>query len=755
MYTSRHLGVRHDTARSTGAPHLMTRDPVGGRGTGIVEPFRRLDAVTVLLFILVAGFALRVLIAGVFVRESGFAIDVGDFTAWAQRLASVGPGGFYEDGFFADYPPGYLYVLWLLGRDRERPGAGSSGRTSPAGWSRSREASPTSAWPRCCSSWLAAGRATSSTARSPRSARRAFGLVAATLYLFNPGVIFNSAVWGQIDSVGTLLLLLTIYALGRGWTEAAALGAVVAMLVKFQFAFLIPVVLVVGLKRHLFGRSSDPAQAGKPDLLRVVTSAAVGLVSLTLLLLPFNMAIYLPLEGGNPRGILGSSPRRTRPTASSASSSRPRTPTPASRSTRSTSGAIPWSGLGDTLVWGDDRTVAFALGGISLTWQNVGAILFAIVAVWAIVAVARRDDMRGVVLASLVLAIAFFAVPTRVHERYLFPALAIGALLFFAGRAWPWIYAGLSTVFFANIYWVYTEDWSFAGDTIMNPGRLGQPMPQDPFWTATLLTDWGIWGLGLARDGAPPRGPVVHHPSRARAVAGGPGARSGSPAAKTASRSRIRSSRRRAERCRAGWRSTRPMPTCASLHAGSTAATRSSPWVSSSSRSCSASGASTSRGSTTSTRSITRARRWSSSARGTTTGLATCTSGPIRCWRSTSSPPASASSIPTRSPRHRDLEAPASALAVAPRRAWVGHERRSCSVPPARRRSSRPTSRPATRWPAGRPAARWPRSATTPRTWCSSSGSRTPARSRSTSWPGSWRRPMGGHHPRDRRSRQS
>jgi Gpi18-like mannosyltransferase len=55
-------------------------------------------------------------------------------------------------------------------------------------------------------------------------------------------------VWGQIDSVGTLVLLATIYALARGWTEVAAVGAVVALLVKFQFAFLVPVVAIVGIR---------------------------------------------------------------------------------------------------------------------------------------------------------------------------------------------------------------------------------------------------------------------------------------------------------------------------------------------------------------------------------------------------------------------------------------------------------------------------------------------------------------------------
>jgi hypothetical protein len=97
--------------------------------------------------------------------------------------------------------------------------------------------------------------------------------------------------------------------------------------------------------------------------------------------------------------------------------------------------------------------------------------------------VARRDDLRGVLLASLRLAVAFFVLPTRVHERYLFPALALAARSSSRARVWPWVYGGLSLVFFANVYWVYTEDWSFTG-RIITPGRTGAdatgPVPERP-----------------------------------------------------------------------------------------------------------------------------------------------------------------------------------------------------------------------------------------------------------------------------------
>jgi len=469
----------------------MTRDPVARRGEGILDTIRRLDAGTILTTLLVLGLVLRVFIAGVYLPRSGFAIDVGDFTAWGQRLASVGPAGFYEEGYFSDYPPGYLYVLWVLGSIGAAlaPLVGqdaTSGLVKIPGIA----ADIGVAW-----LLFAIARRWAASLTSSVPAEK-LGIAAAALYLFNPGTIFNSAVWGQIDSVGTLVLLATIYALGRGWTEVAAVAAVAAMLVKFQFAFVIPVVAIVGIKRHLFGRSSDAAHAGRRDLLRVATSLAAGVVTLAVLMLPFGMVVYAPLTGGDPRGLLGILPEPD-PSASLIG----KLVEAASTYTGLSVNAFnmwrnPWSGLGDTLHWGDDTAVGLAVAGISLTWQQVGSLLFFVTAAISLWQVARRDDMRGLLLASLLLAIAFFVLPTRVHERYLFPALALGALLVLSGRAWPWLYAAISLSFFANVYWVYTEDWSFAGG-VTNPGAHGQPMPQDVFLSSTLLTDAGIWLLAL------------------------------------------------------------------------------------------------------------------------------------------------------------------------------------------------------------------------------------------------------------------
>ncbi|MGI8998987.1 MAG: phospholipid carrier-dependent glycosyltransferase [Candidatus Limnocylindria bacterium] len=462
---------------------------------GVFDPIRRFDAGTILTTLLVLGLVLRVFIAGVYLPRSGLSNDIGAFTAWGIRLASIGPGEFYEAGYFSDYPPGYLYVLWALGA------IGSAlaplvGQDATGGLVKVPGilADVGVAWLLfvICRRW---GAELLDRTRFAVHAET-LGIAAAAIYLFNPGTIFDSAVWGQIDSVGTLILLATIYALARGWTEVAAFGAVVALLVKFQFAFLIPIVAIVGLRRHLFGRSSDPEHAGRRDRLRVLTSLAVGVGTLTVLLLPFGMALYAPLPGGDPRGLLG-----ILPAADPNGSLIGKFVEAASTYQGLTINAFslwrnPWSGLGDTFQRGDDASVVLMLGSIGLSWQLVGTLLFSAVAILALVQVARRDDLRGVLLASLLLAAAFFVLPTRVHERYLFPALALAAPLLLSGRIWPWIYAGLSLSFFANIYWVYTEDWSWTGQ-IINPGAHGEPMPQDAFLTSTLLTDWGIWLVSL------------------------------------------------------------------------------------------------------------------------------------------------------------------------------------------------------------------------------------------------------------------
>ena len=77
-----------------------------------------------------------------------------------------------------------------------------------------------------------------------------------------------------------------------------------------------------------------------------------------------------------------------------------------------------------------------------------------------------------------VLALAFFVLPTRVHERYLFPLAAIGAILAAVSLRWRIAYVLSAAATFANMYVVLTtyyhdnpriSDWLGTGDLFASP----------------------------------------------------------------------------------------------------------------------------------------------------------------------------------------------------------------------------------------------------------------------------------------------
>ena len=84
------------------------------------------------------------------------------------------------------------------------------------------------------------------------------GLVAAGLFLFLPVSWYDSALWGQADAVGTLVVLVSLLLLVDGWSEAALATAVLAVLVKPQYAIVLGVVIPVLVRRHLVRPGSGP-----------------------------------------------------------------------------------------------------------------------------------------------------------------------------------------------------------------------------------------------------------------------------------------------------------------------------------------------------------------------------------------------------------------------------------------------------------------------------------------------------------------
>lgn len=403
-----------------------------------------------LLLVGLFGIALiaRLALAIIVLPESGHRSDLAIMTDWAHELAANGPATFYrpDAGYFADYPPAYLYVLWITGV------VGSAWSATIGG----PDVTPLMLKLPFILADLGVAAVLMLLTRHLYG-RRA-GIAAAAVFLLNPAVILVSTVWAQNDSIATLAVVSAVYLLVVGRTEAAAVAAVLAMLVKFQYGFAIPIVVLVGLRRHLTRAREEDGGGSERDWRRVVYSIVAGVATLIVVCWPFRLVLFDP---ANPAYSLVSrfiGASRAFPGVTQNAFNLWMNPFFGVIS-------VGPSGLTEGHVV-DDTAVAVALGGIALTWQWIGNLLFAVAVLAALAVLLRRTDRVAIVFVALVIAVAFFVLPTRVHERYLYPALALGIPLLAAGAAWRVLYLALSGVLFLDVYWVYSLPIGNAG-----PGR--------------------------------------------------------------------------------------------------------------------------------------------------------------------------------------------------------------------------------------------------------------------------------------------
>ncbi len=393
-------------------------------------------AVGAVLVVLALGLVLRLIIAYL-LPGSGFEVDLGAFRYWASNLASEGFNGFYARDFFHDYTPGYLYVLWLVGVvGNLAGGVGDLIKLPPI------------------LSDLAIGWLAWSMVRE-LGGRDRLALAAAAVAVLNPISWFDSVVWGQVDSFGVVFVLLGLRELWRDRPERAAVFTVIAAVIKPQLGILIPVVAVVTIRRALWpaGGHGDPARTGRP--IRILTTGLVGYITAVVVCFPFGLSV-IELSGQAPyisSGLLqqvavaaGGYPYLT------------------------VNAFNPWalvpSDLGQSLanagLWVCDYAgTAQDCGAGTAVFGPVPAVvigttllLTAMVAILAVMA--RRPDRLTLLVGMAVLALAFFVVPTRVHERYGYPFFAMGVILAAISMRWRVAYIVLSVATFANMYVVLT-----------------------------------------------------------------------------------------------------------------------------------------------------------------------------------------------------------------------------------------------------------------------------------------------------------
>jgi 4-amino-4-deoxy-L-arabinose transferase-like glycosyltransferase len=425
--------------------------------------------------LLASGLALRLIIAYL-LPGSGLSFDLSAFAFWANDLAQHGAWGFYDRPFFADYTPGYLYALWAMGLVNEA--LKQIGITQYGPWT----VTDLLKMPSILADLGVAYLIYAMVLDLGASKRRA--LIGAAIFLFNPITWFDSTVWGQVDSFGVLFLMLGLRELWRDRPERAAIYATIAAVIKPQLGILVPIVAAVVIRRYLFGSHDDEpsrwdsaTEAAKSRVggplgrfraslaadrgpLRIVTTAVAGLLTAVILSLPFGMTIidlveqvaktaggypYLTVNAFNPWALL----------------------------TMNGQGMAASSSWVRDIDGPDPGQLGYYFGPIPAL--VVGTIL--LLAVFAVVAwiVGRRPDRLTILVGLTVLAVAFFVVPTRVHERYLYPFFAFGAILAAVSFRWRLAYIVLGVACFLNMYVVLTtfypnnpniSDWLGIGSDI-------------------------------------------------------------------------------------------------------------------------------------------------------------------------------------------------------------------------------------------------------------------------------------------------
>jgi Gpi18-like mannosyltransferase len=320
--------------------------------------------------------------------------DVRTFQLWGTQLATYGLSDFYTGSMWSDYPPGFLYILAAVGWLRLQ-----SANFGAAQWEL---LSPVLNFFTLLPAMLADIGIGYVIWRVTRK-----NLFFPALWLFNPAVILISSVWGQVESVFLLPLVISLMFLRENKLLGAYMLYGVAIIIKPQALFLGPVYLFSAIAYRRVAR----------------VSLYIGAAVLGMLVLMFPFARGFDLI-------------------------------PVFRNM--------WGGL-DMYNFGTVNAFnMWALAGRN--WQPLDAmflgishgvwgVVIAVAIVLAVMAASAHDkSYRHFWLICAAVFILTFVFSVKMHERYMFPALLFTLLFATDVRRWYSyvLFGAVCTAFFVN-----------------------------------------------------------------------------------------------------------------------------------------------------------------------------------------------------------------------------------------------------------------------------------------------------------------
>ncbi len=378
----------------------------------------------------------------------GYPNDIACWLGWSGQ-AATNLFGMYKGEGFLDYPPGYMYVLFFVGK------LNSLIPTEKAQWLMVKLPSIIADLATAWFIWRIA-----ETRLGPKQAT-----LLALLYAFNPLVILDSSAWGQIDSILALILVACFWKAYQGKLWQAALIYGIGLLVKPQVLLFGPVMLAA-----LIVACRNAGGFGKGAML-FLKAISAGLAGFVIPALPFWIA------QGDPMWLINIYVKAT-----------------STYHSATINAANLLAFLGGN--WVEDTQ-----GVLGLTYAQIGYGGMTLVCLFVLVWMIFRDKTnRTVFLWAGVLITGLFALGLRMHERYMFPALAL-FLMHYAlerDRRSLYLFGIFSITQFINVAIVLAnehlpQDVMQLGDSL----RIANPDGPATYWVF-LLSLIVVAGFGYA-----------------------------------------------------------------------------------------------------------------------------------------------------------------------------------------------------------------------------------------------------------------
>lgn len=276
-----------------------------------------------------------------------------------------------------------------------------------------------------CATYVAARDLASEMGSS--SGRRWLPLGVAALVAFHPVVVYDSAVWAQIDAAVALSAVLAIWCAARGQPVGAAAALAFGLLSKPQPVIFVPVVAV------LVWRTTGASGIARA----LVAGVVVSIVPLLPWLMTGDAArivqVYRKLFSNN------------------------NNVTALTQNAWNLWWFIPFEKVPQA------KDVMATVGGLEVTYQRFSLALSGLAALLAGAYTWRRPTAVGGLLAAGYIAAAFYVLPTSTHERYMYPLVAVLAPVLLSDARVRWVYVLFSATLFVNMFLVAPPIASWQG----------------------------------------------------------------------------------------------------------------------------------------------------------------------------------------------------------------------------------------------------------------------------------------------------